>query len=90
MTARTDWPVVEVDCIDMTRAAAQLLDEVGSDRCVDLAVALARVLASQHLGDLAIVTVEAYCASCAAHYVVDLARAVDGHADECPGTPDGA
>jgi hypothetical protein len=36
------WPVVTVDGLDMGRAAAQLLDELGRDRSAELVVALLR------------------------------------------------
>jgi hypothetical protein len=36
----TGWPVVEVDAIDTTRAAQQLIDELGHERCGEIATAL--------------------------------------------------
>jgi hypothetical protein len=39
MTATT-WPTIEVDAIDMKRAAARLVDELGYERCGDLLDAL--------------------------------------------------
>jgi hypothetical protein len=40
MVAATAWPTVDVDAIDMGRAADQLVDGLGCDRCVDLVAAL--------------------------------------------------
>jgi hypothetical protein len=40
MAAVDTWPTTQVDAIDMGRAAAQLIDALGRDRCTDLYVAL--------------------------------------------------
>jgi hypothetical protein len=35
------WPTVDIDAMDMSRAARQLLDDLGRERCADLVAALA-------------------------------------------------
>jgi hypothetical protein len=38
------WPTVTADALDMGRAARQLVDELGHDRCTDLIAELLRVV----------------------------------------------